>query len=74
MLALLAATAGSAGAQVQIGLNFTGRVGPAGSNVIEFPDPMGAVGDQDIVELLNDGYAVYRKSDGALLQSTSTLN
>jgi hypothetical protein len=35
---------------------------------------MGAVGDQDIVELLNDGYAVYSKSDGALLQSTSTLN
>jgi hypothetical protein len=35
---------------------------------------MGAVGEQHIVELLNDGYAVYRKSDGALLQHTSTLN
>jgi hypothetical protein len=71
---LVVATAASAGAEVQIGLNFTGRVGPAASNVIEFPDPMGAVGEQHIVELLNDGYAVYRKSDGALVESTSTLN
>jgi hypothetical protein len=71
---LVVATAGSAGAGVEIGLNFTGRVGPAEGNVIEFPDPMGAVGEQHIVELLNDGYAVYRKSDGALVESTSTLN
>jgi hypothetical protein len=71
---LVVATAGSAGAGVEIGLNFTGRVGPAASNVIGWPDPMGAVGEQHIVELLNDGYAVYRKSDGARVESTSTLN
>jgi hypothetical protein len=77
MLALLAATAGSAGAQVQIGLNFTGRV-PDSPTLLPLwphrPDTMGAVGEQHIVELLNNGYAVYSKSDGAVLQRTITLN
>jgi len=73
---LLVAAAGSAGAQVQIGLNFTGRVAnppTAPTFWPDRPDTMGAVGEQHIVELLNDGYAVYRKSDGELLESTSTL-
>jgi hypothetical protein len=34
---------------------------------------MGAVGEQHIVELLHDGYSIYRKSDGVLLQRTSTF-
>lgn len=37
------------------------------------PDTMGAVGEEQIVELINGRYSVYRKSDGVLLQ-TSSLN
>jgi hypothetical protein len=72
---LLVAAAGSAAAEVQIGLNFTGRVWSpptAPDRSVAVPDTMGAVGEQHIVELLNDGYAVYRKSDG-LLERSSTL-
>jgi hypothetical protein len=72
---LVVATAGSAGAGVEIGLNFTGHVWSpptAPDRSVATPDTMGAVGEQHIVELLNDGYAVYRKSDG-LLERSSTL-
>jgi hypothetical protein len=37
------------------------------------PDTMGAVGQDHLVELLNGRYSVYRKSDGARVQ-TSSLN
>jgi hypothetical protein len=73
---LFVATAGSAGAGVEIGLNFTGRRPDAPILFPAWPhrpDTMGAVGEQHIVELLNNGYAVYRKSDGAVLQRTATL-
>jgi hypothetical protein len=72
---LVVATAGSAWAGVEIGLNFTGHVWSlptAPDRSVATPDTMGAVGEQHIVELLNDGYAVYRKSDG-LLERSSTL-
>jgi hypothetical protein len=71
---LVVATAGSAGAGVQIGLNFTGRVNsppPAPAYFPDRPDAMGAVGEEHIVELLNDGYAVYRKSNGTLVESST---
>jgi hypothetical protein len=37
------------------------------------PDTMGAVGKAHVVELTNAGYAVYRKSDGALVQDGNGL-
>jgi hypothetical protein len=66
-LALVAAVANAT--PVEIGLNFTGTT-QSESNFVP-PDTDGAVGQQDIVELLNGRFAVYRKSDGALLKGTS---
>ncbi len=59
---------GSAGAaEVEIGLNFTA------STLDEVgwfpPDSMMAVGEEHVVELINGGYAVYRKTDGARIRS-----
>jgi hypothetical protein len=56
---------------IDIGLNFTGS-SISTSGFIP-PDTMGAVGPSSIVELINGRYAVYDKSAGALVQ-TSTLD
>ncbi len=55
-----------------IGLNFTGttRLGAPVPGLTP-PDTMGAVGPNHIVEMLNNGYAVYDKTTGAPLQSIS---
>ena len=58
---------------LRIGLNFTGST----LNVDTFtipPDTNGAVGVDQIVELLNSNYAVYSKSDGAPLQRLSDFD
>ena len=72
---LVAVTASSAGAGVEIGLNFTGYAPEPGSFGALYPPPdtMGAVGEQHIVEFLNHAYSVYRKSDGQLLQRVDEL-
>jgi hypothetical protein len=53
-----------------IGLNFTGSTYLVDSGFIP-PDTVGAVGESHIVELLNGHYAVYRKSDGVRVQTSS---
>lgn len=58
--------------QLGIGLNFTSSTFLVQSGFIP-PDTMGSVGSHHIVELINGRYSVYRKSDGALIQ-TSSLN
>lgn len=68
-LALGLAASGSA-VEVEIGLNFTATDISEAQFFIP-PDSQLAVGDDHLVELLNGRYAVYRKSDGALLHSTS---
>lgn len=61
-----------AASALQIGLNFTGS--RFGVDSTSFPpDTMGAVGPDHVVEILNGRYAVYRKSDGVRVQ-TSTLS
>jgi hypothetical protein len=54
-------------AEVALGLNFTAST----LDEVGFvpPDSMMAVGDDHIVELVNGGYAVYRKADGMRIQS-----
>jgi hypothetical protein len=56
--------------RLTIGLNFTGSTYGIDSGFVP-PDTMGAVGESHIVELLNGHYAVYRKSDGVRIQSSS---
>lgn len=51
------------------GLNFTGITFADG--VASVPDTLAAIGPRHIVELLNGRYAIYRKSDGTLLQANS---
>lgn len=55
--------------EVEIGLNFTA----SSLNESGFipPDSQLAVGEEHLVELVNGRYAVYRKSDGGLLESNS---
>ena len=61
-----------AGQEWAIGKNFSGST--FGTDSFSFPpDTMGAVGNDHYVELLNGRYSVYRKSDGARVQ-TATLN
>ena len=70
-LALVASSPADA-LSLAVGLDFTGS--SFGSQSSSFPpDTMGGVGPQHIVELLNGRYAVYRKSDGVRVQ-TSSLN
>jgi hypothetical protein len=57
---------------LQVGLDFTGSRFGVDSNSFP-PDTMGGVGPGHVVEILNGRYAVYRKSDGVRVQ-TSTLN
>ncbi len=68
LLALSLAVPGAA-LEVEIGLNFTA------SDLFQSgfipPDSQLGVGEEHLVELLNGRYAVYRKSDGALLESDS---
>ena len=75
LLCLVAALPPAALAQpypVTIGQNFTGSTFLVDSN-FRTPDTMGAAGVDHFVELINGRYSVYRKSDGARVQ-TSTLN
>jgi hypothetical protein len=55
---------------LQVGLNFTGSTLLVDSGFIP-PDTMGAVGPNHIVELINGRYSVYRKNDGARIQTSS---
>lgn len=64
---LLAASA--AALEVEIGLNF-GASSYLQSGFIP-PDSQLAVGEEHLVELVNGRYAVYRKSDGGLVESNS---
>jgi hypothetical protein len=68
-LVVLFVFAGRGQAQVEIGLNFTA------TTALEFgwypPDSMMAVGEEHIAEFLNGSFKVYRKTDGAVLQSKS---
>ncbi len=59
------------GASLAPGLNFTGGTRSDDLSSIEntAPDSMGAVGPDEIVYLVNNRYAVFRKSDGAELAS-----
>ena len=68
MLALLLAAPGAA-LEVEIGLNF--KAGDLNESGFIPPDSQLAVGEEHLVELLNGRYAVYRKSDGALLEANS---
>ncbi len=63
---------GMATAQTIIGRNFTGDTYLLDSFSIP-PDTMGAVGVDHYVETINGRYSVFRKSDGARVQ-TSTLD
>jgi hypothetical protein len=56
--------------RLTIGLNFTGSTYGIDSGFVP-PDTMGAVGESHIVELLNGHYAVYSKSDGVRIRSSS---
>jgi hypothetical protein len=56
--------------EVEIGLNFTATDISEAQYFIP-PDSQLAVGPEHLVELLNGRYAVYRKSDGTLLQADS---
>ncbi len=69
-LALIAVSA-DALPTVQIGVAFTGPTRNESGFVP--PDTMGAAGDEHVVALLNGRYSAYRKSDGALV-ATSTLD
>ena len=70
VLVLGLAGAGWAGPyNLSIGLNFTGST--LNDSPFIPPDTMGTVGSNHIVELVNGRYAVYNKSTGALLQSSS---
>jgi hypothetical protein len=53
-----------------VGLNFTSSTLFVNSFSIP-PDTMGGVGQNHIVELINGRYSVYRKSDGAHIQTSS---
>ena len=53
-----------------IGQDFAASVRPA-DGTFRVPDTMGAVGIDHFVETINGHYAVYRKSDGARVQSSS---
>src|SRR5947207_2810686 len=55
---------------LRVGLDFTASTLGADTGFIP-PDTMGAVSEAHIVELINGRYSVYRKDDGALLQTTS---
>ena len=57
---------------VSTGLDFTGSTYKTNSNFIP-PNPMGGVGPNQIVELINGRYSVYNKTTGAQVQ-TSTLD
>lgn len=71
-LALWLAPAPGEALSLAVGLDFTGA--SFGTQSSSFPpDTMGSVGPGHVVELVNGRYNVYRKSDGAKLQ-TSTLN
>jgi hypothetical protein len=60
-------------ASLDIGVNFTANVGAGSDSPGDpAPDAMGAVGSDAIVTLLNGQYAVFRKSDGALLASSTS--
>ena len=63
------ASASGVGASA-IGLNFTASTFGVNSDFIP-PDTMGAVGPDDIVELINGRYAVYDKETGAVVDSSS---
>jgi len=54
---------------VEIGLNFTASTFGA-ENPVPWPDITGAVGPNHIVQLTNARYSVFRKSDGALVQTS----
>ncbi len=56
--------AGVATPQLRIGLNFTGSTYGLDSTYVP-PDTDGAVGETQLVELLNGTYAVYSKEDGS---------
>ena len=60
------------GAQTFLGRNFTASTRGADSTLSP-PDTCGAAGVDHFVELINGRYSVYRKSDGARVQ-TSTLD
>ena len=70
LLALTVQTLAIEASRLTIGLNFTGSTFLVDSGSIP-PDTMGAVGPSHIVELLNGHYAVYRKSDGVRVQTSS---
>jgi Carboxypeptidase regulatory-like domain len=70
LLALTVQTLAIEASRLTIGLNFTGSTFLVDSGFIP-PDTMGAVGPSHIVELLNGHYAVYRKSDGVRVQTSS---
>ena len=52
-----------------IGLSFTSIVGGVNSNANP-PNISGAVGDNHIVQFVNDGVSIYDKTDGSLLSSS----
>jgi hypothetical protein len=70
VLLALSLAAPVAALEVEIGLNFTATDISEAEFFIP-PDSQLAVGEEHLVELLNGRYAVYRKSDGVLLQSDS---
>jgi hypothetical protein len=70
LFALTIETLANEARRLTIGLNFTGSTFGADSFFIP-PDTIGAVGASHIVELLNGHYAVYRKNDGARVQTSS---
>jgi len=78
VLALIALVAAASRAQtLQVGLSFEGSnihdsEPQFGDPLALIPDTTGAVGPDHIVEIVNGRYAVYRKSDGALLESSGT--
>jgi hypothetical protein len=57
--------------EAEIGLNIVGSTFSQTNPASFPPDTMGAVGPDHIVELINGRYAVYRKTDGMLILSSS---
>src|SRR4051794_33613841 len=70
--ACAAALPSASSGQVTVGQNFKASTLFVESNSIP-PDTMGAVGIDHYVETINGRYSVYRKSDGARVQ-TGTFN
>lgn len=72
-LAFLSVAKPANAANLNIGLNFTASTFGQNNNFFYPPDTMGAVGQNQIVELINGGYTVFDKTTGAVIQR-STLD